>query len=81
MQFTTPMTNEPLIPFGSDARSEGMGTHGELPACPLGRDCRLRVLNSREMFAECIGVEAKVCPHALCFGGGFFCREVWTVAR
>ena len=73
--------NEPLMPLGSDAPGEDLGIHGDLPACPLGRNCRLRVLNAREMFAECVGMEAKLCPRAMCFGGGFFCREVWTVSR
>lgn len=65
----------------SDFGDPGHGRDGSQPRCPLGRDCQLRILNSKEMFAECVGDESRLCPQAMNFGGGYFCRQIWTISR
>lgn len=50
--------------------------------CPIGTACELRVINLEQMFCECIPDErGHICPNALPFGGGTYCRALWKNDR
>lgn len=50
------------------------------PRCPQGIVCELRVVNRKQMLAECAPAAPSYrCPEALWFGGAFYCRSLWQL--
>ena len=55
----------------------GDAGRNQMLLCPVGRKCRLHVINEEEMFVECFPTEPEPCKHAIEFGGGTYCRLLW----
>mgnify|MGYP001195735455 FL=1 len=50
----------------------------DYPVCPIGKHCRLSLVNAEQIFVVDVPLNPGRCPNALSFGGAFFCRALWT---
>ena len=44
--------------------------------CPNGKQCRLTLVNEKEMLVYCSPIEPGICPNAMSFAGTSFCRAL-----
>jgi hypothetical protein len=49
--------------------------------CPLGKQCKLSVINRDAILVECVRDITDYCPKAFSFGNGEFCQALMKPAR
>ena len=50
--------------------------HANPLLCPLGKQCRLTLINEKETLVYCVPVEPGICPNVMSFAGTTYCRAL-----